>query len=69
MNEKVHVQTRGEHVVDEFKEALLDNVAVSEQEHGLLVFNAQLQVQGFQILAEIGLSIASTQGDLKHLES
>ena len=59
--------TRGQHVVDQLKEALLGHVGVGEQEDGLLVVDGQLQVEDLQVLAEVGLSVASAQSDLKHL--
>lgn len=57
MWELVYAQvfTRGEHIVDEFQEALLSHVGISEEENCLLVLNAQLQIQDLQVLTEVGL--------------
>lgn len=60
-------QTWGEHVVDKFQEAFLSNVGIREQEYYLLVFNAKLQVQSFQIFSEVGLTVSSAKCYLKHL--
>lgn len=42
-------------------------MSISKEEHCLLVFDAQLQVQCFQVFTEVGLTVSSAESYLKHL--
>lgn len=43
-------------------------MVISKEEHYLLVLDAKLHIQCFQVITEAGLTISSAQCDLKHLE-
>ena len=58
---------RRQHVVDQLEEALLGDVLIGEQEHGLLPLNTQPVVQDLEVIAEAGLIVATAQLDLKDL--
>lgn len=60
-------QTWGEHVVNEFQESFLCNMCISEKKHCLLIFNAKLQVQCFQVITEVRLIVPSAELYLKYL--
>lgn len=43
-------------------------MVISEEEHDLLVFDAELHIKRLQVVTEAGLTVSSAQCYLKHLE-